>query len=93
MKHSGEINQIYFKAETWKFGIKTLKRRTNDGNVSLAVIYYVNNIEGKITECWLLNEESIFSLILLREEGKITRSRLALRLPSNSLFDREVAFL
>ena len=23
--------------------------------------YIVNNIEGKITECWLVNEEGIFS--------------------------------
>ena len=27
--------------------------------------------EGKITECWLVNEESIYFLILLYEEGKI----------------------
>ena len=33
-----------------------------------------------------------FWLILLCEEGKITRSRLVLRLPSNSLFNREVFF-
>ena len=32
-----------------------------------------------------------FFLILLREEGKITRSRLVLRLLSNSSFNREVA--
>ena len=50
-------------------------------------------MEGKITECWLVNEESIFFLILLREEGKITGSRLVLRLPSNNLFKREVVFL
>ena len=54
---------------------------------------FLNNIEGKITECWLVNEEGIFFLILLCEEGKITRSRLVLRLPSNSLFNREVFFL
>ena len=24
-------------------------------------LLYTNNIEGKITECWLVNEESIFS--------------------------------
>ena len=24
-------------------------------------ISYTNNIEGKITECWLVNEESIFA--------------------------------
>ena len=47
----------------------------------------------KITECWLANEENIFFLILLREEGKITRSRLVLRSPSNSSFNREVVFL
>jgi len=29
---------------------------------------------------------------LLCEEGKITRPRLVLRLPSNSLFNREVVF-
>ena len=52
------------------------------------MISICNNIEGKITECWLVNEESIFFLILLREEGKITLSRLVLRLPSNSLFNR-----
>ena len=40
-----------------------------------------NNIQSKFTECLLLNEESI----LLCEEGKITLSRLVLRLPSNSL--------
>ena len=51
-----------------------------------------NNIEDKITESWLVNEESIFLLILLREEGKITRSRFVLRLPRNSLFTREVVF-
>ena len=56
-------------------------------------ITYTNNIAGKITECWLVNEESIFFLILIREEGKITRSRLVLRSPSNSSFNREVVFL
>ena len=30
----------------------------------------INNIEGKITEYWLVNEEDIFFLILLCEEGK-----------------------
>ena len=49
-------------------------------------ITYTYNKEGKITENWLANEESIFFLILLCEEGKITRSRLVLRLPNNSLF-------
>ena len=39
------------------------------------MITYTNNIEGKITECWLVNKERIFFLILLCEEGKITRSR------------------
>ena len=29
-------------------------------------------MEDKISECWLVNEESVFFLILLREEGKIT---------------------
>ena len=57
------------------------------------IFFRYNNIAGKITECWLVNEESIFSLILLREEGKITRSRLVLRSPSNSSFNREVVFL
>ena len=33
-----------------------------------------------------------FFLIVLREKGKITRSRLVLRLPSNSLCSREVVF-
>ena len=56
-------------------------------------IFRVNNMEGKITGCWLVNEESIFFLILLCEESKITRSRLVVRLPSNSLFSREVVFL
>ena len=42
------------------------------GNV--IVLSRSNNIEGKITECWFVNEEYFF-LILLREEGKITRSR------------------
>ena len=56
-------------------------------------ITYNNNIAGKITECWLVNEESIFFLILIREEGKITRSRLILRSPSNSSFNWEVVFL
>ena len=32
---------------------------------------FCNNTEGKITVYWLVNEESIFFLILLREEGKI----------------------
>ena len=40
----------------------------------------------------MLNGESTFFLILLREEGKITRSRLVLRSPNNSLFNREVVF-
>ena len=44
-----------------------------------------NNLEGKITECWLVNEEGIFFLNFACEEGKITCSRLVLRLPSNSL--------
>ena len=57
------------------------------------MITYTNNIEGKITECWLVNEESIFFLILLCEEGKTTRSRLVHKLPCNSLFNREVVFL
>ena len=30
-----------------------------------------NNIEGKITECWLVNEESIFFLIFLRGRAKL----------------------
>ena len=34
-----------------------------------------------------------FFVISLREEGKITRSRLVLRSPSNSSFNREVVFL
>ena len=39
-----------------------------------------NNKEGKITECWLVNEEGIFFLINFAwEEGKITRSRLVER--------------
>ena len=37
--------------------------------------------------------EYIFFVILLCEEGKITRSQVVLRLPSNSLFNREVVFL
>ena len=52
-----------------------------------------NNIAGKITEYWLVNEEGIFFLILLVKEGKIIRSWLVLRLPSNSLCYREVVFL
>ena len=56
-------------------------------------ICIVNNIEGKMTECWLVNKESIFFLIFLCEEGKIIRSRLGVRLPSNSSFNREIAFL
>ena len=52
--------------------------------------YIINNIEGKITECRLVNEKSIFSKYnLLSEEGKITRSRLS----SNSLLNQEVIFL
>ena len=34
-------------------------------------VHRTNNIIGKITERWLVNEESIFFLILLREGGKI----------------------
>ena len=56
------------------------------------MITYTNDIEGKITECWLVNEESIFFLILLCEEGKIARSRLVLRLPSNSLLKSRSCF-
>ena len=33
----------------------------------------------------MVNEESIFFLILLCEEGKITRSQMVQRLPSNSI--------
>ena len=51
--------------------------------------FKINNIEGKITECWSVNEEGFFPNVA-REEGKITRSRQALRLPSNSLCYREV---
>ena len=66
---------------------------TLDNKYDSEVVYHHNNIAGKITECWLVNEESIFFLILLREEGKITRSRLVLKSPSNSSFNREVVFL
>ena len=41
---------------------------------------------------WCLSEEYFLS-ILLCEEGKIIRSRLALVLPNSSLFNREVVFL
>ena len=36
-----------------------------------SLIYDYNNIEGKITGCWLVNEESIFFLILLCQAGKM----------------------
>ena len=52
----------------------------------------INTIAGKITECWLVKEESIFFWILLREEGK-TRSPLVLRSPSKSSFNREVVYM
>ena len=35
----------------------------------------------------------VFFLNFACKEGKITRSRLVLRLPSNTLFNREVVFL
>ena len=57
------------------------------------VNYPSNNIEGRITEGRLVNKESIFFLILLCEEGKITRSQMVQRLPSNSIFNRESVFL
>ena len=41
----------------------------------------------------LIGQRREHFLILLREEGKGTRSRLVLMLPSNSLFSREVVFL
>ena len=34
-------------------------------------ITLINNIEGKITECWLVNEEGIFFLILLVKWEKL----------------------
>ena len=37
-------------------------------------------------------ERVFFFIIFLREEGKITCSRLVLRSPSNSSFNREVVF-
>ena len=52
----------------------------------------INNMEGKITECWLVNEEGIFFLFLLCEEGKITRSRLVLRLSSKQLIQSRSCF-
>ena len=60
MKHSSGDQPDLFQSGDMKIWYQTLKRRTNDRNVSLAVIYYVNNIEGKITECWLVNKESNF---------------------------------
>ena len=56
-------------------------------------IFRVNNIEGKLTENADWSMKRVFFLILLCEEGKITRSRLVVRLPRNSLFNREVVFL
>ena len=47
------------------------------------------NVEGKITESWLVNEEGIF-LNFAWEEDKIARSRMVLRLPRNRLCYREV---
>ena len=59
----------------------------SSSSLFLTLITYIGScIEGKITECWLV-------LILLREEGKITRSRLVLRSPRDSSFNREVVFL
>ena len=52
-------------------------------------MFGISNLEGKITECWLVNEGAFF-LNFAREEGKITLSWLVLRLPSNSLYYREV---
>ena len=44
-----------------------------------------NNIEGKITECWLVNEKGIFfSLNFACEEGQITGSRLVLSFPATA---------
>ena len=37
------------------------------------------NIEGKITECWLVETEGIFFLIFAFNEGKITHSWLVER--------------
>ena len=34
---------------------------TLDNKYDSEVVYHHNNIAGKITECWLVNEESIFS--------------------------------
>jgi len=43
----------------------------------MCVRFYVNNIEGKITECWSMKRA--FFLNFGSEEGKITRSRLVER--------------
>ena len=32
-------------------------------------ITYANNVAGKITECWLVNEESIFLFLILRGQN------------------------
>ena len=49
-----------------------------------------NNIEGKTTEGWLVNEEGIFLLNFACEKGTVTSSWLVLRLPSNSFCYQKV---
>ena len=57
-------------------------------------VYIINNTEtAKLLNADWSMKKVLFFLILLCEEGKITRSRLVLRLPSNSLFNREIIFL
>ena len=58
-----------------------------------AALIRINNIDDKklLNADWSIKIKLFF--FWLCEEGKITRSQLVLRLPSNNLFDREVVFL
>ena len=87
-------NKLSLNVTKSNFVIFRLYQKRVNNEVDVKIFDYSTNIiEGKITECWLVSEEGIFFLILLCEEDKITRSRLVLRLASNSSFNREVVFL
>ena len=81
MVTSGSVWMIFFFSRC-----NSLKRERE-----LISIIMFEITEGKITECWLINEKGFFFFLNFGcEEGKITRSQLVLN--SNSLFYRLVVF-
>ena len=57
--------------KNWRESYKPITKRSNRNHFWQSFEKCSNNIEGKITECWLVNEEGIFSLnfALWREQN------------------------